>query len=199
MIIDVSYKELLGFLSSGMGILSLGLYIKTIFYGTTKPHYFTWLIWSLLMGIAFAAQMSENAGPGSWVIGLSAVGCFMIAVLGFFRGEKNITRSDKIAFACGLAAIPLWQITKNPQWSVILVTLIDCIGFYPTFRKTWYKPYEEPVSPYVISLFTMLVSVFALQTINLTTALYPSALVFANAAFVVMIYARRSAGVKQHG
>ena len=123
--------------------LSRAVYFASIFKGKTKPHAFSWLIWATVSGIGFAAQFAEGAGPGSWARGFSAVTCCILVVLGYFKGEKNITGSDWTTLSAALLAVPLWVITKTPIWSVFIVCVIDTIGYFPTVRKAWNKPYQE--------------------------------------------------------
>ena len=49
------------------------LYYKDMFSGLTKPHIFTWFIWTLLTGIAFAGQLAGGGGLGSWVMGVTRI------------------------------------------------------------------------------------------------------------------------------
>lgn len=184
-------KELIGLLAA---ILALGGYIPYlagILNKRVKPHVFSWFIWALLTGIGFFAQIKSGGGPGSWATGLTAIACLAITILSLRHGEKNITRSDWVTFILSLSAIPLWLATKDPLWSVILISLIDVVAFWPTFRKSWYRPYEEATQAYFFSGIKFGVSLFALTTISWTTVLYPASLVIMNFVFVIMLLARR--------
>lgn len=185
-------KEIFGILSVIPGIIGFGNYIWTIFRKRTKPHMLTWIVWVIITGVVFAAQCSQNAGAGSWALGLGFAGCSLIAVISLFHGEKRITWGDKIAFAGGLATIPLWYFTKNPLWSVILATAIDGFAFYPTFRKSWLKPYEESTPLYTLDAARLLISLFAIENLTLTSILYPLFVMLMNTSFVVMLCCRRA-------
>jgi hypothetical protein len=89
-------------------------------------------------------------------------------------------------------AIILWIVTKGPLLSVILVTITDALGFAPTFRKSYTKPYEETLITYALSGFKLIIAFFALEKISVITALYPMYLIFANFAFVIMLLVRRN-------
>lgn len=162
-------------------------YLVTTLKGSNKPHIFTWILWTLLTFIAFAAQMAGNAGPGAWVTGITGIICIIITVATFHRGEKNITRSDWIMFIVGMAAIPLWMLTSNPVWSVIIITVIDCIAFWPTFRKSWHKPHEENAFMYGFNIPRHVISIASLSVISITTTLYPAALLLMNVIMYGML------------
>ena len=182
---------LYGFLSVALLALSRAVYFTSIFRGRTKPHAFSWLIWAAISIIGFAAQFAEGAGPGSWARGFSAVTCAMLAVLGYFKGEKNITRGDWLTLLAALSAVPLWIITKTPVWSVIIVCIIDITGYFPTVRKSWHKPDDESSSSYFIATLCAFFSLFAIEHYTVSTWLYPALLVFSNSALAVYLLIRR--------
>ena len=184
-------KEILGGLSVVMGLVCYAVYIWGIYRGSTKPHLFTWLIWSILISIAFAVQVVENAGPGSWHIGMSAMMNFFIVGVSFSRGEKNITRSDWAAFLIALLAIPVWKMTGNPLWAVVIVSMINVTACYPTFRKSWMNPWGEPALVYFVGVVPFSLSIFALERVAFTTALYPAVIVAINITMVFLLLHRR--------
>lgn len=189
-------KETFSLIAVALMFLSRGIYFKKMYDGTTRPHAFSWLIWGLISSIGVAAQIVEGAGVGSWPRLFGAVTCFIVVVFAFHMGEKNITRGDKITLAVALAAIPLWIVTKTPVWSVILVCIIDTIGYLPTVRKSWEKPMEEPASGYLISAFGAFFSLLAIENYTLSTWLYPAVLTITNFAMPTYLVMRRRTVLK---
>ena len=186
-------KEVLGLLSAFLAIVSYVPYLRSIFVANTKPHAFTWLVWGTVMAIAFLAQLSERAGAGSWGTGLSAAFCLAIGIIALFRGETHITRGDWIAFLTTALAIPLWVATSDPLWSVLLVTGIDAIAYYPTFRKSYAKPDEELALKYVLTVVRYLLSLMALEHYSVVTSVYQIVSIFMEAGIVIMLLWRRAA------
>jgi hypothetical protein len=185
------YKTVLGAVAAVIGIISYAPYLRDIFLLKTKPHFFSWFIWSILTGVAFIIQVITQGGPGAWVTGFTALICLFIAGLAIQYGEKRITVSDWFCFVGALLGIILWLTTENPVGAVIIITLTDALAFVPTFRKTYFKPQEETLVEYAFASLKFLIGLFALSTFNLTTALYPASLVFMNGLFVTMALARR--------
>jgi uncharacterized membrane protein HdeD (DUF308 family) len=188
---DFTSQELIGGIAFLLGFIGHSFYVVSILQNKTKPHLYTWLIWGILTGIAYAAQVYDNAGPGSWQMGISAFLCLMTAVMALKWGEKDITRGDKIALIASLSAIVPWLLTKDPLGSVILISIIDVVAFYPTFRKSWLKPQEENLTTYNLANLKLTLSLFALNNVSLTTALYPAVVVGINTIFVIMCLIRR--------
>lgn len=183
--------EIIGIITLLLGVYGYIPYFIALHRRTIKPHVFSWLVWTLITAIGFAAQVAGQGGPGAWVTGFTAVMCFIVTIVALQRGEKNITRGDWIVFLLSLAAIPLWLVTKAPLWSVILISVIDLMAFLPTFRKSWRKPYEENAQAYFISGIKFGLSLLALQSVTLTTALYPASLTVLNLGFVAFVLFRR--------
>ena len=187
----MNYKEILGILAIVISIISYIQYFRDVFANKTKPHAFSWLVWSLLTGIAFFGQVAGGAGAGAWVNGFSTVLCFAVFILGLIKGRSNIVFIDWVSLAGAGIAILIWVITKGPLLSVVLATVIDALGFFPTFRKSYHKPHEETTIAYFLGGLKYVFAFFALDTISLVTALFPVYLIFANWAFVAMVLLRK--------
>ena len=185
-------KEIFTAIGIAFMAVSYGVYIISIFKGETRPHPFSWFIWGLLTAIGFFAQISDGAGVGAIITFSSAVISFIIAVIGYIKRENIIiSKTDKWAFGFSLLAIPLWLITDTPLWSVILITIIDTTGFYPTYRKSWFAPQQESALSFSLGGFKHIFTVLALENYSVITALFPLSLVIMNFSFIAMLYYRR--------
>jgi len=187
----MSAKEIFGGIAVAVGLAGQGWYLLQAMRRTVRPHIFSWIIWGLLGLIGTAAQYTANAGPGCWSVGISSITCFFIAIAGLFHGEKSITRGDWICFLFLLSAIPVWVMTKNPLWAVVIVCAIDTGAFYPTFRKSWSQPHKEGIIGFSAYALQMVFSFAALESFTLTTTLYPIVLFAMNAALAVTLLYRR--------
>lgn len=184
-------QDLIGIVSALIGIYAFYPYLRDILRRRTHPHIFTWAVWSLLMLTGFAVQITEGAGAGAWLTGALGGLNLLVLILALKYGEKSFTRSDWVMLSVSLLAIPLWVVTQNPLWSVILISLIDVVAFLPTFRKSWFKPHEETLETFTLIGFSVLLSFAALETVSVTTVLFPATLFAVNAVFVIMSLIRR--------
>lgn len=190
---DIDYRVVLVVIGTILCLQNYGRYIFDTINKRFKPHMFSWGIWSLLSGIAFAAQLSEDAGPGMWQTGIMTVGTAIITAMAYVYGDRNYTKSDWAALFFALSAIPLWLATNNPLWSVILITLIDVVAFWPTVRKAWARPHEESARMFYYSGLICALGFFGLSVLNLTTGLYQGAIALLNICMATMIIFRRRA------
>src|SRR5579862_3340643 len=118
----MSYKEVLGIIAVIITIISYIPYLCDILKGKTKPHAFSWFIWSILTFIAFFGQLAGGGGAGSWVNGFTGVICFIIFIFGIIKGRTNIVFVDWISLVGAFIAIIFWYVTKGPLLSVIFIT-----------------------------------------------------------------------------
>jgi hypothetical protein len=185
-------SQLLGLAAVAVGLTGYVPYLWGMYHGRVRPHAFTWLLWGLLTGIAFAAQVAGGAGPGSWITGVTAVASLGIAAAAVRQSRlREVQPGDWWCLVAALAAIPLWQLARTPLYSVILVTLIDGLAYVPTFRKSWRHPEQESLLTFSLGAAKFLLGIAALPERTLIASLYPWSLVAANTAFVTMTLLRR--------
>lgn len=151
-------------------------YAYSIHQGHTKPHVFSWLIWGITTFIVFLAQLDDNGGVGAWPLGLSGIITIYIAILAYSKkGDYSITTLDWWFLITALLSLPVWLVTNNPLWAVIILTTIDLLGFGPTIRKAKQYPHHEQASFYALFVIRNIFSVIALEHYSLTTVLFPIA------------------------
>lgn len=184
-------KEIVGVVAVVLTFIGYVPYIRDTVRGKTKPHIYTWFIWGLVTAIAFGLQISDNAGPGAFTTLAAAIVCFIIFGFGIRQGDHDITTSDTVFFLSSLVALALWLFAKQPVLSVILVSVIDMLGFIPTIRKSWKKPHEETLISYATNTFRFGLAILALQNYTLITMLYPITWIIANGLFTIFLITRR--------
>lgn len=183
----------MGTLGSVIAVILYSYYLVRVLRGETKPHPYSWLIWCLVAGISGSGQHDGGAGSGAWVTLTSSFMCFLIFLSSLKFGEKKIHLFDTICLIVSLLAIPLWILTNTPLYSVILVTIVDTVGFIPTIRKSYYKPHEEAVLTYLGSSLKNAFGILALEKYSLLTLCYPVVLLITCTLFSILILVRRNA------
>ncbi len=188
----MEYKDVLGFIGALIAVSSYILYVWSIVRSNIKPHAFSWLIWAVLAGIGYAAQIVGNAGAGSWVLLVDTAACICIFILALLRGEKGYTSFDWISLSLAFLSLFLWWLTKTPTLSVLLITLVDFFAYLPTYRKSFLKPFEESLTMFMLSSLKFVFVLFAIQTYSIATTFYPASITVMNAVFVMMLLVRRA-------
>jgi hypothetical protein len=187
-------KEIIALIVIAIVCANTYVYTRAILRKEIRPHVFTWVIWCLTQVIGASAQWTKGAGAGTWPMFFGSLICLLTAGLSlFYHGERNITRSDWAAFIATLVAIPIWLATDNPLSASLLVSAIDAVGMYPTFRKSWRKPYEENIFLFATATLNFALVVCAVESYSLTTTIYPASMILTHGALTAMLIWRRAA------
>jgi hypothetical protein len=185
-------KSILGIVATALVFIGYIPYLRDIVKGKTKPHIYSWFLWCFVTLIAFALQISGGAGTGAFVTLAAALMCIAVIVLGFrYKSRIKIVKIDTFFLILAIIALGLWLIAKQPILSAILTTLVDLLGFAPTIRKSWKRPFTETLSFYYLNSLRFGLAVVALQTYSIVTALYPITWLLGNSLFAVMLLIRQ--------
>lgn len=187
------YKIILGAIASILGVAGYLPYLLDMYRGKTKPHAFTWLIFAVLAGISFFAQLTESGGAGVWLTAITGSVSAIIFVVALFRGVRTYVPFDWLCLAGAAIAIAIWALSGEAFLAVILIVIIDVFGMLPLLRHCYLKPNEETASMFAIYFFAWIFSILALETYNATTVLYASYSVVMNAIVVATLLWRRKA------
>ena len=185
-------KELLSGVAIAITFVAFVPYIRSIHSGATRPHVFSWVIWGFATLVVFWAQLVAEAGAGAWPTGVSALVTIYVALLAYAkRGDISIKRSDWAFFLGAMAALPLWFLTSDPLWAVVVLTLVDILGYGPTIRKVQGNPYSEKLAFFLLMGVRNLVSIAAIERYSLTTLLFPAATAAAIGLLLAVALRRR--------
>jgi len=187
-------KELLSAAAIALTLYAFFPYIRSILRGATRPHVFSWVIWGSTTFVVFLAQLEGRGGVGAWPIGVSGVITLFIALLAYLkRADITITATDWLFFIAALSSLPLWALTADPLWAVVILTIVDVLGFGPTVRKAWQMPHSESVLFFGLFLVRNVLVILALERHSLTTVLFPAVIAVACLLLIALIGDRRHA------
>ncbi len=190
----VPYKEILSAIAIALTLAAFLPYIRAIVIGTTRPHVFSWVIWGTTTFVVFLAQLEEKGGAGAWPIGVSGSITIFIALLAYVkRADITVTKTDWLFFVSALSSLPFWYITSDPLWAVIILTIVDVLGFGPTIRKVYSFPHSESLLFFALFAARNLIVIVALETRSATTVLFPAVTAAACIALAAMATYRRRA------
>jgi hypothetical protein len=185
-------KELLSAVAIALTFIAFYPYIRSIRQGNTKPHVFSWVIWGSTTFVVFLAQLADKGGVGAWPIGVSGIITIYIAFLAYTKkADNSITRTDWVFLSLAVTSLPLWYLTADPLWAVVVLTVVDVIGFGPTFRKAYIRPFEEQSALFAIMAVRNLIVILALEHYSLTTVLFPATIGAVSSALILMLVYRR--------
>lgn len=183
-------KDLFLALAVIITISSVLPYARDILRGTTKPNIVSWITWTLLTGIATAAEIAGHEYVTAIFTGAAVVETAIIVLLGLKHGFVKYTTFDVVCQISAVAGIILWQLFNSPTIGVIASVTIDFIGAMPTIRHSWNKPHEETWSTYALAGLGGAFAILSLTNYNWTSLTYAVYIVIINIIFSSIIVSR---------
>ena len=187
----MQYKIFFAAISVVIGTLAFVPYIRDIFRKKTQPHSYTWLIWSITQGTAVFGIWYGGGGIGALEFTIGTVLTFIVFLFSLKRGSKNITISDTVILVSALLAIFVWWQLKNPFLSILMICVIDVLGYIPSFRKSYQEPWSETVLTWISFVVGNIFALLALQQYNFLTTGYIISISLANIILTVVCLIRR--------
>lgn len=184
-------KDVLLSITLIIGIIAYIPYLKDVIFGNTKPHVYSWLIWAILNITFFSIQFNNNVGIVSFISLLTGIICTVIMLLGLGSGVRNITKTDGLFLLLALISAGLWIISKDALSSSILITLTNFFALLPTIRKSWFNPFEETLSTYIMTTTRTVLTLLLYDTYTIPTILPPVFGVTITILFCIMLIVRR--------
>ncbi len=192
MVFGVNLKIVFAALSLFVAVVGGFLpYFRDIFSRKTKPHAYTWLIWAITQGTAVAGLWYGGGGWGALTLTMGTVLVFFVFLLSLKLGTRNVTKVDTTILIAALLAIVVWWQLRNPLLAVIMVSVIDVIGYFPSLRKTFAEPWTETPVSWLMFALTNILSMLALSEYNFLTLAYLVAITAANICLLTICLVRR--------
>ncbi len=183
--------EIFGYTSGILFMFSAVPYVRSILKGNTKPQRITWLIWTVLVFIAFFSQLAKGA---TWSLLLTAGDAITIVIVFIFSikyGIGGFTKIDIISlFGAGLSLI-LWYFTNEPAIALFLIIFIDIIGSNLTIIKAWKNPETENWVGWAMCGVGGLFGILAVGSFNFVLLAYPVYICFINSLMAIIVLGRK--------
>ena len=174
-----------------LGIIGFIPYLKDVFRLKTKPHIYTWLIWAITQTTAIVGIIYGGGAWGALNLIVGTIFVIIIFFLSFRYGSKNITKQDTLVLFLALCSVIAWWQLNNPLLAVIMVSIIDALGYIPSFRKAYKDPWSETQSTWLIFTISNIFALLALDKYNLLTVTYLGSITLANILMFLICFLRR--------
>jgi hypothetical protein len=178
--------------AGGITLAIFGPYLHRVATGRIRPRPASWVVWAGSTLLVAGGQALAGAGVGALPILLSGLLSGLVAVLAVRRPDAPpATTGDRWCMGIALGCLPLWAMTGDPLWSVLILTGIDLVGFVPTVRAVVREPERE--SPLLFLAFAVrnAVALAALEAHNPSTVVFPAAIGAASLITGLLILVRR--------
>ena len=188
-----AWRDALGILSVVLAVLAAVIYILQTLRGEIRPHPLSWFLFGILSLTGYWVQRDEGARQGSWTLLAMTIICFLFVAVSVARGERSFSRTEWAFLAAGGAVFILYLFTGQANVAAALTTVIDALGYGPTFIRGWSFPRKDSVTSFALNGAKFVPSLMAMDPISFATCFYPATLMVLNAAVSIMLIVRRRA------
>ena len=187
------WRDALGLLSVALAILAAIIYIAQTLRGEVRPHPLSWFLFGILSLTGFLVQRDEGARQGSWTLMAMTVICFLFVAASVARGERSFSRREWAFAVAGGAVFVVYLFTRQSNVAAALTTLVDALGYGPTFVRGWSQPKKDSVASFALNGVKFVPSLMAMDPLSFATSFYPATLLVLNAAVAIMLVMHRRA------
>jgi hypothetical protein len=198
------WRGWLGLVSVAMAIAAAAIYVHQTLRGEVRPHPLSWFVFGVLSGVGYLVQRDQGVRQGSWALLAMTIICFVFVGASLARGERSFSRQEwAFVVAAGITFV-VYLMDRDANVATGLVTLIDALGYGPTFLRGWREPGKDSVPSFALNAAKFVPSLMAMEPISFATAFYPATLIILNTAVAIMLVLRRRAlaratPVEDHG
>ncbi len=187
----INYKFIFAVIAVILTILGYIPYFKDIFLRKTKPHLYTWLIWTITVGMATIASWYGGGNFATLVLFTCLLLVILVFLLSFKYGTKNIKPIDTVILLFCLVAIVVWWQLKDLLLAIIMISIIDGFGYFPTFRKSFEDPWSETLKFWAIMVVANILTVASSAQYNFLTLTYLVTIIICNLTVLIICFIRR--------
>ncbi len=168
------------------------IYIIQILKKQITPSLFTWMGWSVLVGVALLSQLIE-LGWNWTLIGhlFSAIGCTLIFLIAWITKNYVVLRRDWHYLYLGLACIILYLLFIDPWSTTMFAIFADAVLGMPTIIKAAKEPKTEKTAGWNIALVCWTLTLITCNKDQLLFFLFPAYCFIFNASMVYLTSNKR--------
>lgn len=156
-----------------------------------KPSPLSWALFGLLTGTGWLIQVAQGGNAGSWCLGVTAMFCFLIAGISFFKYDWTFAWDEWAGISVGIILFVFYLVTKTPTLSATLAASADFAGYYPIIKRGWRKPGTDNPVNFAFNSAKCIPALLALSAYSWATCVYLVMLLVVNACVAVMLLLRK--------
>jgi len=167
------------FIGTIIGAIGSLAYLIDTVKGKVKPNRVSFLLWSIVPFIAFAAQVKQGVGLESLMTfstGFLPLTTFIASFVNK-KAEWKVTRYDLICGFLSIVGLILWMITKVGNVAIFFSIVADGFAAVPTIVKAYKYPDTELAWPWIATSFGVVLTLLTIK-----------GLTFANSGFIIYIF-----------
>ncbi len=153
--------QFFGILSAFIFIIAYIPYIFSIVRGETKPHPFSWMLWTLIGIISAYLYVQVGARETLPFAFAGTILPFIIMCVSFRNWKGDFSLFDYFCLGFSLLAIVTYVMFHSANFSLTLSLCADAVAFLPTMRKTYLDASTENLATWLLFLLSYITSLVA--------------------------------------
>lgn len=176
--------QYIGYAAGILGFIPYIFLIISMRKGITKPNLAGWVLYTVAMVMIVASSIALGAWQAVWLAVAYVIGQSLVIAVSMKTGYFAFSKFDYGCIAISLFSLILWFFTSNALYALVLNVVVDGLGTLAIAKKLYLHPGTEDTTAWTLSLAVATLNVFAVASFDLSNALYPVYLVFANMLIV---------------
>ena len=169
-----NWHQCIGVLSAVLSLIAYLPYMRDISRGESHPQRASWLIWSMLSSLAFAAQYAEGATTSLWFAGAQVLGTITIFGMSIRHGRGAfLSRPDERVLWLAAMGLVVWYFTETAAYTLALTITISLLGGSLTLVKAYCRPSSETLTKWGLSFVAACCAIAAIGTADWMLLAYP--------------------------
>jgi len=181
------------YISSAAGVLELLVYvliIRSMRKGVTKPNLAGWVLYTVAMGMVAASSIALGAWQVLFLVSAYLIGQVTIIGLSFKTGYFAFSKFDYASITLSLLGLLLSIQTTDPLYALVLNVGVDALGTLAIARKVYLHQETEDRVAWTLASGVAILNLFAVTSFDVSNALFPIYIVFANVLIAVLSFRR---------
>ena len=167
-------RDLLSLLSGLAYAGSAAFYVIHVAKAKIKPNIGSFLIWSFMNTSLLVSLLAAHVWNSVPFAAVATIHTITVCFLSLKRRKFYFSKVDLIAAVLGVSGVALWLLTRQAEWNIYIVNLVNAIVFVPLLAKTIKFPHYETPQPWYANLLgatLLLLSTPYLSLVYLVTPL----------------------------
>lgn len=160
--------------------------------GKIQPNRVSFLLWSLIPFIAFAAQIGQGVGLEALMTFSTGFLPLTVFIASFANKAAawKITTFDLICGTLSLLGLALWWITREGNIAILFSILADALAAIPTLVKAYRYPSTEIAWPWLATAIGVILTLLTLPVFTFANSGFIWYILLLNAAIFLLVQFR---------
>ena len=171
---NTDYSIILNFTAGVFLAIAQTAYILQVIKKNITPSLYTWLGWTLLVGLSLFSQVADY-GWNWTLLGhlFSSLGCALIFLLILLFKNYEIRSNDWIYLLFGLGCLLIYFLFSDPWMTTLFAILADAVLGVPTILKAIRDPKSEKSIGWNVALVCWSLTLLTCLNGNVIFILFP--------------------------